>query len=443
MTSSRQLAFTSPASTPITRRTFCSRASTSIAGISALSASQLMAQKESPNEKIVIAVMGTNGRGSALARQFAGTPNCEVGGICDVDSRAIEKGMKTVATTNQKRTPKTATDIRKLIEDKDIDAIAIAAPDHWHAPAAIMAVNANKHVYCEKPCCHNPHEGELLVATTRKHKRTVQHGTQRRTWSGVVEAIQKLHSGVIGKVLMARCWYFNNRPSIGKGKQTSVPSWLDWELWQGPAPEMPFKDNIVHYNWHWLWHWGTSEIGNNGVHFLDVCRWGLQVDYPDVVTCGGGRYRYEDDQETPDTSTATFHFGNRMIIWDGRSWGGRHSTDAGYDVAFAGEKGILAIQGSRYKIFNADREEIDSGSGKAGDQEHLSNFLAGIRGDAPLNAEIEEGYKSALMCHLGNMAYRSGKTIHCDNKTGKPTDASIQKSYWNREYRLNWEPTVS
>ena len=184
----------------------------------------------------------------------------------------------------------------------------VAAPDHWHAPAAILACQAGKHVYVEKPCCHNPREGELAIAAARRHKRVVQVGTQRRSWPGVIEGIDKLRTGAIGRVLYSRGWYNNRRASIGHGKPAPVPAWLDYTLWQGPVPERPYRDNILPYFWHWYWHWGTGELGNNGVHALDMCRWGLGVDYPTHVSSGGGRYRYDDDGQTPDTHTVTYDF---------------------------------------------------------------------------------------------------------------------------------------
>ncbi|RZM13895.1 MAG: hypothetical protein EOO88_44420, partial [Pedobacter sp.] len=202
--------------------------------------------------------------------------------------------------------PKGVKDFRSILSDKDLDAMYLAPPDHWHAPAAIICCTANKHVYVEKPLCHNPHEGELAVAAARKYKRVVQMGSQRRSWPTLTEGIHALHNGAIGKVYMAKTWYTNNRATIGVGKTVPVPSNLDFELWQGPAPRMPYKDNLVHYNWHWFWHWGTGEALNNGTHEIDVARWGLQADYPTKVNSVGGRYRFQDDWETPDTQIITF-----------------------------------------------------------------------------------------------------------------------------------------
>src|SRR5436309_2709895 len=201
----------------------------------------------------------------------------------------------------------------------------------------LLAFSPGKHVYVEKPGSHNLHESELLVATARKYKRVVQMGNQRRSWPWVIEGIGAVHSGEIGKVFFARAWYTNHRGSIGHGKAVPVPDWLDYSLWQGPAPERPFRDNILHYNWHWFWHWGTGELGNNGVHALDLARWGLQVDYPRRVTCGGNRYHYKDDWETPDTYVAMFDFGDKAIVWEGQSCDPRGFEGAKVGATFYGE----------------------------------------------------------------------------------------------------------
>jgi predicted dehydrogenase len=288
------------------------------AATAAIAAAASASGAASPNEKVRIGVMGL-ARGSALAAAIAAQPDAEVAYLCDVDSRRLGPAVEAIGG-KQARKPQGVGDFRKILDDPTVDALAIAAPDHWHAPATILACAAGKHVYVEKPCCHNPHEGELQIAAARKHDRVVQVGMQRRSWPSVIEAIEILHAGLIGRVLYSRGWYANRRLSIGKSKPTSPPKELDYTLWQGPAPERPFKDNTLHYNWHWFWQWGTGELGNNGVHALDMCRWGLGVDFPTRVTSGGGKYRWDDDQETPDTHTVSFDFGDKTIFWEGLSW---------------------------------------------------------------------------------------------------------------------------
>ncbi len=254
--------------------------------------------------------------------------------------------------------------------------------------------------------------------------------------------VDKLRSGAIGRLYQARCWYFSSRPSIGRGKAAPVPDWLDWSLWQGPAPEPPYQDNVVHYNWHWFWHWGTAELGNNGVHTIDVCRWGLGVDFPRKVTCAGGRYRYEDDQETPDTTFCTMDFGDKTITWEARSCWGRTALDPSYDIAFYGDKGVLTISGSTYSIYDPAGKQTARGSGNGGDLTHVQSFLDAIRTGAKLNAEIEEGYKSVLLCHLGNISYRLGRSVRLDPATHPIAGDKEATGQWGRTYRPGWEPQV-
>jgi len=425
----------------IDRREFLQKSTLLGAGLTALGPAGLTRAAAGANDRVVLGVMGVNGRGRDLAQAFAATGGAEIAYLCDVDERAIDKAGAALAPRQAKK-PQGVTDFRKILDDKSVDALVIAAPDHWHAPATIMACNAGKHVYCEKPASHNPREGELMVAAARKHQRVVQIGTQRRSMPGVIEAIQKVRGGEIGRVLFSRGWYNNARPTIGHGKTAPVPEWLDYSLWQGPAPERPYRDNVVHYNWHWFWHWGTGELGNNGIHSLDVCRWGLDVDYPTRVTSGGGKYRYDDDQETPDTHTVTYDFGDKSITWEGRSWHRRGFEDSMFGIAFYGDKGTIVIDGANYRVLDPQDKEIYKGTGAASDAPHLKNFLECVRSGARPNADVEEGHKSTLLCHLGNIAWRTAHTLEVDSKTGRIKGDKAASALWGREYRKGWEPKV-
>ena len=396
----------------------------------------------SPNDRISVGVMGVNGRGSALAQGFLSRGNTEVAYVCDVDSRAAERATKLVHE-KQGRAPKTVTDLRRMLDDPRLDALVIAAPNHWHAPAAIMGCNAGKHVYVEKPCSHNPQEGEWSVQAARKHRRVVQMGTQRRSWPAIVEAVERIHRGDIGRALYSRTWYNNRRPAIGVGETTEVPEWLDWELWQGPAPRRDYKDNLVHYNWHWHWHYGNGELGNNGVHGIDVARWGLDVSFPEYVTAGGGKYRHQDDQQTPDTMMVTFDFPEgKTITWEGLSWSPLGVHDSRFGISFHGTEGSIVIRGAGYAIYDMHEKEVEAKSGRGGDADHLANFLDCIRTGERPNADIETAHRSTLLCHLGNIAYRCGTALHTDPTNGRIRENAQAEAMWSREYAEGWKPQV-
>jgi predicted dehydrogenase len=294
----------------------------------------------------------------------------------------------------------------------------------------------------EKPACHNPREGEWMIAAARKNNRVVQLGTQRRSSPAHREAIQRMQEGEIGRVLFSRGWINSTRPNIGYGKPAEKPAWLNWELWQGPAPEREYKDNIIHYNWHWFWHWGTGELGNNGIHALDICRWGLGVDYPQVVTCGGGKFHFDDDQETPDTQLATFNFGDKAIAWEHRTWNKRGFEGELFGSVFYGEKGNVVMT-KDIVFYNMEGKEQSRLKIEGGEKEHFADFLACIRDrNQKPHAEIEEGVKSTLLCHLGNIAYRTGHTVHFHPDDKKIVNDPDALALWGREYRSGWEPKV-
>lgn len=436
------------------RRDFIKQSTLATAGV--LTSSSLFAYHGKPNDKVVIGVMGTNSRGLFLAKTFANLPNVEIGYICDTDANVLAKTIAEIEKISGKK-PQGFTDIRKMLEKKDFDGLAIAAPDHWHTPAAIMGLQAGKNIYVEKPCSHNPREGELLVEATNKYKKFVQMGSQRRTFSNVKDMIAKLHGGAIGRVYFARGWYVNSRKSIGKGVVAQVPAHLNYDLWQGPAPRRAYKDNLIHYNWHWFWNWGTGEALNNGTHELDVIRWGLGVDYPTKVISSGGRFHFADDWETPDTQTITFNFGNNTACtWEGRSSNGYNSEGSGRGVIFYGDNGTIVYPGSNsYKIFDTSNKLVSEVKDNTPfdpknavsptellDGLHLQNFCETIRGKEQLNAPILEGHKSTLLPQLGNIAYRVGRTLNCDPTNGHILNDKDANKLWAREYEKGWEVKV-
>jgi len=416
--------------------------STTAAAAATALASPALLLGQTPSRRVRVAVIGTSGRGTDHAVALTKLKDVEIAYVCDVDENHARSAAATVEKRGAKA-PKTVRDFREILADKELDAVTIATPDHWHTPAALLAMSAGKHVYLEKPCSHNAREGEMLVEAARMRDKRVQHGTQRRSWPAIREAIERLRSGELGKVLSVRAYYFNARPTIGKGKPAPVLPGLDWSLWQGPAPEKEYHDNYVHYHWHWFWHWGTGELGNNGVHMLDLCRWGAGVESPRRATSAGEKVRFpDDDQETPDTNTATFDFGGTTITWECRSWAKQTPNDPKYDAVFFCEKGSLAIAGPGYTVYDPKGVETGKNTGEAGDVGHFQNFIDAVRGDAKLNCEIEEGHKTTLLCHLGNIAWRTGRTVHFDTVKRKITGDPDAEHLWTREYRAGWEPKV-
>jgi predicted dehydrogenase len=413
-------------------------------------------RKFGPNDKITVAVIGTNGRGLAHIGCLGSIPGVEIAYVCDVDDRAIAKGIKEVAK-KQKKEPKGLKDFRTALEDKTIDAVTIATPDHWHTPMAILALAAGKHVYVEKPCSQNPYEGELLLAAVKKYQRVVQMGAQRRSSGQMRQIIPEIHAGLIGKVYCGRGWYVNNRQSIGHGKPSPVPEWLDYELWQGPAPRRAYVDNLIHYNWHWRWHWGTGEALNNGTHEMDVCRWALDVNWPTRVSSNGGRYQFQDDWETPDTQTINWDFAEgKTMSWEGRSCNDYPVENKSRGVMIYGTEGSAFLDGNDYAIYDnkkkiiksakgneaVDPTNIISASGAGMDTAHVTNFIETIRGNQQLTCPIEEGYKSVTLLHLGNIAWRVGRELNCDPANGHILKDRDAMKLWRRKYEPGWEPKV-
>jgi predicted dehydrogenase len=412
----------------------------------------------SPNDKIVVAVMGIRSRGLGMAHEFAKLPNTEVKTVCDVDSSYFARAQEVVSAA-QGKAPGTEADIRKVLADRDIDALLVACPDHWHAPATLMALAAGKHVYLEKPCSHNPREGELLVEAQDKHPGLVVHmGNQRRSWPAVQRCMQRIREGLIGKVTFAKGWYANNREGIGHGQVAEVPANLHWDLWQGPAPRTAYRDNVHPYNWHWFERWGTGEALNNGTHEIDVMRWALGVDYPTRVVASGGRYHFDDDWEFPDTLVANYEFaGGKAFTWEGRSCNNTPVEGWGRGVMIYGTKGSILQVGNGYTAYANDQDQTvleQVGEEDAGvndptntmspnaslDGVHVENFLAAVRGAAKTTSPIGEGHKSVLLCQLANIAWKTGRALKTDPQSGRVLGDDQAMGLWGREYEPGWEP---
>ncbi len=407
------------------------------------------------NERFRVAVMGVNSRGHELALEFARIPSADVVYVCDVDSRAAAKTAGSVEKTSGSA-PKSIKDFRHALDDPGIDALVIAAPDHWHTPASILALKAGKHVYVEKPCGYNPREGELLIAAQKKYGRVVQMGNQQRSSPHTIEALEKIRGGVIGRLYLGKAFYANTRGPIGRGRPAAVPDWLDWELWQGPAPRTEYRDNIVHYNWHWFWHWGTGESCNNATHEVDICRWFLDAGFPNKVSSTGGRYHYEDDWEFYDTQYIGWEFeGRKSIFWEGRSCNGRVVEGRGRGAVLYGEGGTLVVDRNGYELYDNKNSLMEkkaaaditatldtAGAGGTLNARHIANFIDAVRKGAPQNAPIDEGHKSVLLCHLGNISQKMGRSLHVDPGSGHIVDDRDAVTMWSREYQPGWEPKV-
>jgi len=373
------------------------------------------------NDRLRIAVLGVNGRGQNHIAGFMEQNNVEVATLCDPDqnisgirAKEFEKKYGKKVSTEQ--------DLRKVYEDKSIDAVSIATPNHWHALAAIWACQAGKDVYVEKPACHTIWEGQQLVAAAKKYKRIVQHGVQLRSSESIQEAIQHLRDGLIGNVYMARGTVYKWRPSIGDKGNSKVPAGLDWNLWQGPAKQREFSENYVHYNWHWFWDYGNGDIGNQGIHETDLAMWGLDVGLPDEITSAGGKYLWKDCKETPELLTSTYNYTKegKVIEFEVRPWMTNLEDGVGVGNMFYGDKGYMVINGyADYKTF-LGREREPGPSGKAGG-DHYKNFVEAVRAQdyVHLNGPIETGYKSSALAHLGNIAYRLKRRLDFDPITEK------------------------
>jgi len=437
------------------RREFL-RTSTAVGlGLAALPA-WVRANPSDPSGRVRIAVIGTNSRGLNHIESLAGIEHVELAYVCDVSDPALEKGVRKAAAFPG-MAPKAEKDFRRILDDKTVDAITIAVPDHWHTPMAIMAIAAGKHVYVEKPCCQNPHEGELLLRAIAQSDRLVQMGNQRRSFPNMQLAAKEIQGGIIGRAYYAKCWYENERASIGVGREAPVPASLDYELWQGPAPRRPYKDNVIPYNWHWFWHWGTGEALNNGTHELDVCRWVLGVSFPTKVGSTGGRYQFRDDWQTPDTQVIGWDFAEeKSISWEGRSCNDFPTEGLSRGAMIYGTEGSALLENNNYTVFDRKRRKVkalvepaeaegtntSSANGVRLDRLHIQNFVDAIRTGVPLTSPISEGHKSTTLLHLGNISWRTGRMLDCDPANGHILRDEEAMKLWGRTYEPGWEPRV-
>jgi predicted dehydrogenase len=438
----------------ISRRTFVNGLAVGVAGSALASTAKSYAQILGANDRLNFAINGLNGRGYAhLSALKNNSKTARVAYCCDVDSKILAK-FAAKAEQELGYAPKPEQDFRKMLESKDVDAITVATPDHWHTPLAVLGLKAGKHVYVEKPSSQNAREGELLVAAQEKYKKCVQVGDQQRSSDFSIAMIQKIHDGYIGEPYMAKAWYANTRLSMGTGKPAPVPENLNWDLWQGPAPRTEYKDNIHPYNWHWLRRFGTGETLNNGTHEVDVCRWALQADFPETVTSTGGRYQFKDDWQFYDTLVTNFGYADKTISWEGRCCQGMRVYDRDRGSAIMGTKGTVVIDRDGFDVYDWKGKPIDKfRTGKTTSSAdtlgidtmtdaHFANFIGAIKGEAKLNSPIQIANVTVTMLLLSNVAYFMNRTLHLDTKNGHVKNDPEAMKLWGREYEKGWEVTV-
>jgi len=435
------------------RRSFLKGSAKTAAGLAAASAVIAKPGRVlGANDTINMAIIGIRGRGREHYRQFLKHDNVRITTLCDIDERLFPERVADVEKL-QGKAPKTVKDMREVFDDKNIDAVGIATTDHWHALASIWACQAGKHVYLEKPTCHNLWEGTKTVEAARKYNRIVAAGTQNRSIMAVNKAMQFLHEGGIGEVYMAKGLCYKPRDTIGTKQDSPVPEGVDYDKWLGPAPLLPFNPNRFHYNWHWFWDYGCTDMGNQGPHQMDIARWGLQKDeYPAKIHCSGGYFAFEGDQETPNTQDATFTYADGKIL-QFETRGLYTNADDGIKIGnlFYGTKGWMHLHGTTWKTYfgrnNEPGPSFDSSKSEeaadpmnlfgSGGDAHFANFINALRANDSmmLNSDILEGHRSSCLAHLGNIAYRLGRELTFDSKAEQFIGDEIANAYLSRKYR--------
>ncbi len=438
----------------LTRRTFNRNLAVAAAASAAPFTAKSYAQIAGSNERVNFAICGTNGRGHAhLSALGNNRKDAKITHICDVDAHILAKfqadAMKEIGYS-----PTPEPDFRKALESKDVDAVSIATPDHWHAPMAVLALKAGKHVYVEKPSSHNPREGELLIDAQRKYNKCVQVGDQQRSSPHTIKMAGMIKDGVIGRAYQAKTWYTNNRKSMGTGKVIPVPDYLNWDLWQGPAPRSEYKDNLHPYNWHWLFRYGTGESLNNGTHEVDVARWLLGLGYPESVTSTAGRFAFKDDWQFYDTMMTSFKYPDHQISWEGYCCNNMPIYGRSRGTAIHGTTGTVIIDRDGYEVYDLNGKKKDEfkdakttstqdliGRDSMTDA-HFLNFINCVRGTEKLHSPIDVANVTVTMVQLSNIAWRVDRELQIDTTTGHVKNDAEAMKLWSRDYQPGWEVKV-
>ena len=392
------------------------------------------------NNDLRVGVAGIRGRGDGLANEFNNLDGVQLVALCDVDSEVLEKRVKQFKDQNQ--TVAGYGDYRRMLEDKSIDIIAIATPDHWHVPLAAASIIAGKDVYVEKPLSHTIAEGRFLVDLAHKHGKMVQHGTQIRSTDGTIEAIEYFKSGKLGKIRMAKAINSQLRGPIGRVADSKTPPGVNYDLWLGPAPKRPFNRNRFHYNWHWFWDYGTGDTGNDGIHQIDIARWGLGVEMPEAVSCSGGQLFYDDDHQTPDTQVATFEYDDVYLMFEMRLWTPYPLEGHDNGNIIYGDEGAMSIGRKGWQVTFKNGKQ--GPGGPRGSYKHAENFVKAVRSRkaSQLYAGVEVGHCSAALCHIANIAMRVGRRLKFDSANERFIDDAEANTYLTKQYRNGFELPV-
>lgn len=396
------------------RRQFLGSSTKGAAGVAAgLVGISTTVAADSPSGRVNVGVIGARNCGRELATTLGSFPDVSVTAICDVDESVLAESVRAVEEVGS-RVPTKHRDFRRVLDDPSIDAVIIATPDHWHGVMASLAIQAGKDVYLETPVAHSIEESRRIIQVAASSDRVIQVGLQERSGPHFQSAIEVVRSGQIGRVALARAWATHRRKSIGAKAERRAPRTADYEMWLGPAPKRAFHPNRFHHNWHWFWDYGSGELGKWGVHLLDVARWGLGVEFPDRVSANGGKYAFNDDQETPDTLLATYSFGDKTIVWEHRQWSNHAMEGRSAAAAFYGDAGTLIVDRGGWKVYDSSENLTDSSSNLLSN--HLRGFIDCVKSREQPAAGLEVGHASTTLCHLGNIAYRVGHEIHFDAK---------------------------
>jgi predicted dehydrogenase len=426
------------------RRTFLQHSAAGVAGAAALSAAAY-ARAGGANERLQVGLIGCGGRGTHDAKLFAALPNVEIAAVCDVDASRLVAAADTFGVPAERA----FSDLRRLLQGDTVQAVIVATPNHWHAPATILACDAGKHVYVEKPCSHNIREGRLMVEAARRNRCVVQHGTQVRSTSTIQAAVEALRGGAIGQVLVARAWNIQRRGGMGRVAESEPPQGFDYDTWVGPAPLVPYRAICHNGAWNWLYHFGCGDFGNDGVHDIDYARWGLGVEtHPTTISALGGKYFFDDDQEFPDTQQVSFEYPGeggvgqrRLLVYEQRLWSTSYPQNCDSGAEFYGTAGQLFVsRRGKLRIWSDGNTEVAHELPRVpqDDAAHVANFVDCVRsGDAP-NAEIEIGHLSTTLCHLGNIAVRVGRQLRFDPQAENFIGDDDAQALLRRAYRDHW-----